>query len=119
MTTDAFAFRDGHRTARPVSTDSRPNQRLTEAVTGLTPGRALDLGCGDGGDALWLARRGWHVTAIDISTAAVRRLADLARARGPGDRGTSEQHDLYVSFPQGQFDLVSAHYLHTPPDLGR
>ena len=45
----------------------------------------LDLGCGDGGDALWLARRGWRVTAVDISPVAAERLAGRARAQGLGD----------------------------------
>src|SRR4029453_6820806 len=49
----------------------RPNGRLVAEVAGLTPGRALDVGCGEGADAIWLARRGWTVTAIDISDVAV------------------------------------------------
>ncbi|TDD93806.1 class I SAM-dependent methyltransferase [Actinomadura rubrisoli] len=118
-TTDAVAFWDGHYAARPAATDPRPNVRLAETVTGLTPGGALDLGCGNGGDALWLARRGWQVTAVDISAVAVERLAGLARSRGLGGRVTAERHDLRASFPQGGFDLVCAHYLHTPFDLDR
>src|SRR5258705_2397341 len=49
----------------------RPNGRLVAEADGLTPGRALDVGCGEGADAIWLARRGWTVTAIDISHVAV------------------------------------------------
>lgn len=45
----------------------RPNGRLLAEVAGLTPGRALDVGCGEGFDAIWLDRSGWTVTAIDIS----------------------------------------------------
>jgi SAM-dependent methyltransferase len=56
-----------------------PNVALVAEVADLTPGRALDIGCGEGGDAVWLARRGWQVTAIDVARAA------LDRARAAGD----------------------------------
>jgi SAM-dependent methyltransferase len=118
-TTNAVTFWDGVYAARSAATDPQPNDRLTETVAGLPPGDALDLGCGDGGDALWLARRGWHVTAVDISTVAVERLAGLARSHGLGDRLIAERHDLRGSFPKGEFDLICAHYLHTPFDLER
>ncbi|WP_067474823.1 class I SAM-dependent methyltransferase [Actinomadura hibisca] len=117
--TDAATFWDGVYAARSAAVDPRPNVRLTETVTDLPPGGALDLGCGDGGDTLWLARRGWHVTATDISATAVERLTALARSHGVGDRVTAVRHDLRESFPRGGFDLVSAHYLHTPFDLDR
>ncbi|GAA1578988.1 class I SAM-dependent methyltransferase [Actinomadura kijaniata] len=118
-TTDAVTFWDGVHAARTAAVDPRPNPLLTETATGLPPGDALDLGCGDGGDALWLARQGWHVTAVDVSAVAVERLAALARSHGLGGRVTAERHDLHESFPQGGFDLVCAHYLHTPLDLDR
>src|SRR6476659_8644082 len=57
----------------------RPNGRLVVEVADLPPGRALDVGCGEGADAIWLARRGWRVAAIDVSTNA------LQRARAAGD----------------------------------
>jgi SAM-dependent methyltransferase len=57
----------------------KPNVALVAEVADLTPGRALDIGCGEGGDAVWLARRGWRVTAIDVATNA------LDRARSAGD----------------------------------
>ncbi|GAA1916652.1 class I SAM-dependent methyltransferase [Streptomyces sodiiphilus] len=117
--TDAITFWDEVHAAREPATEPRPNARLTEYLTGLTPGDALDLGCGEGGDALWLAGEGWRVTAVDISAVAVERLAALAGARGLGDRLTAARHDLHTSFPPGEFDLVSAHYLHTPLDLDR
>jgi hypothetical protein len=54
MTTE---FRDGVHADRPAAADPRPNVRLVETAADLPPGDALDLGCGDGGDALWLALR--------------------------------------------------------------
>ncbi|GAA4055775.1 class I SAM-dependent methyltransferase [Actinomadura miaoliensis] len=117
-TTDAVTFWDGVHAARPAI-DPQPNARLTETVTGLPPGDALDLGCGDGGDTLWLARQGWQVTAVDISAVAVERLAGLARSHGLGNRVITVRYDLHKSFPQGRFDLICAHYLHTPFDLDR
>ncbi|MFI8893783.1 class I SAM-dependent methyltransferase [Streptomyces paradoxus] len=118
-TTDALEFWDGVYAARPAAEAPRPNARLTETVSDLPPGRALDLGCGEGGDALWLAGRGWQVTAVDISAVAADRLTTLARSHGLGDRVTAQRHDLQASFPQGEFDLVCAHYLHTPFGLDR
>ncbi|PRX97967.1 class I SAM-dependent methyltransferase [Allonocardiopsis opalescens] len=117
--TDADTFWNGLYAARPAAADPRPNARLVETVTGLPPGRVLDLGCGEGGDALWLAGRGWRVTAVDISAVAVDRLAGLARSRGLGEQITAERHDLHTSFPAGRFDLVSAHYLHSSFELDR
>lgn len=118
-TTDALAFWDGVYAARPAADASRPNARLTETVSDLPPGQALDLGCGEGGDALWLASQGWHVIAVDISAVAVERLTALAGSHGLGDRVNAVRHDLQASFPQGGFDLVCAHYLHTPFGLDR
>ncbi|GAA5065905.1 SAM-dependent methyltransferase [Thermocatellispora tengchongensis] len=117
--TEAATFWDGVHAARPAATDPRPNVRLTEVVASLPRGDALDLGCGGGGDALWLAGQGWHVTATDISAVAVERLTALARANGLDDRVTAVRHDLRGSFPSGEFDLICAHYLHTPFDLDR
>ncbi|MGW4525415.1 class I SAM-dependent methyltransferase [Amycolatopsis sp. NPDC004378] len=110
MTEDATRFWDDHHATRRA--EPRANVRLTEVVAGLDPGTALDLGCGAGGDALWLARRGWRVTAADISGVAIARLAGHARV-------SAERHDLAETFPSGRFDLVSAHYLHTSFALPR
>ncbi|MGW6547450.1 class I SAM-dependent methyltransferase [Streptomyces massasporeus] len=119
--TDAVTFWDGVYAGRPAADGPRPNARLTETVTGLglPPGEALDLGCGEGGDALWLAGQGWRVSAVDISAVAVERLTALARAQALGDRVLAGRHDLQESFPPGDFDLVCAHYLHTPFGLDR
>ncbi|MZE77806.1 SAM-dependent methyltransferase [Streptomyces xinghaiensis] len=97
----------------------RVNPLLAETAGPLRPGAALDLGCGAGGDALWLARHGWQVTAVDVSATAVERVRERARELGVGERVTAERHDLARSFPDGRFDLVSAQYLHTPFPLPR
>jgi SAM-dependent methyltransferase len=97
----------------------RVNAQFAEIVEGLPAGRALDLGCGEGGDALWLAEHGWQVKAVDISETALGRAADEAGARGLEDRIEFERHDLSDRFPDGRFDLVSAQYLHSLVRLER
>ncbi|WP_306368702.1 cyclopropane-fatty-acyl-phospholipid synthase family protein [Nocardiopsis sp. CC223A] len=82
--------------------------------------RALELACGRGGDALWLAAAGWHVTAVDIAEHALSALAERARRAGLGDRLAVERHDLARSAPgAGRWDLVYANYFHTLVDLDR
>lgn len=96
-----------------------PNALLVTEATPLEPGTALDLGSGEGGDAIWLAARGWHVTGTDISQVALDRAARHAADAGVADRIAWEQHDLGVSFPKGTFDLVSAQFLHSWGDMPR
>ena len=96
-----------------------PNTRLVEMTSELTPGQALELGCGNGGDALWLAQRGWKVTALDISATSVDRLTHNAQAAGFEDRITATRTDLNQGLPSGEFDLINAHYLHAVPSLNR
>ncbi|WP_405607154.1 class I SAM-dependent methyltransferase [Streptomyces sp. NBC_01508] len=98
-----------------------PNTVLVREVADLTPGSALDLGCGEGADAIWLAGQGWRVTASDISGVALakaRRHAAAADA-GVADRIDWQRHDLGISFPAGTFDLVSAQFLHSPDNMPR
>ncbi|WP_307799843.1 SAM-dependent methyltransferase [Micromonospora antibiotica] len=116
---DAESFWEQHHRARRGGGVGHPNPVLEETAGTLPPGDALDLGCGAGGDTIWLARHGWQVTAVDISTAAVERVRARARQLGVDGRVTGEQHDLARSFPDGQFDLISAQYLHTPFALDR
>ncbi|MFB9678946.1 FAD-dependent oxidoreductase [Streptosporangium vulgare] len=96
-----------------------PNVILVREVTGMEPGSALDLGCGEGADAIWLAQRGWRVTATDISGVALERAARHAASADVADRVDWQRHDLGASFPEGLFDLVSAHFLHSPGDMPR
>lgn len=96
-----------------------PNAFLVAAVARLPLGTALELGCGDGGDAIWLAGQGWRVKAADISEVALRRAGERASAAGVGDRVAFERHDLAHSFPEGRFDLVGSFYMHSPFDFPR
>lgn len=92
-----------------------PNPRLVEHVTGLRVGDALDVGAGEGADAVWLARQGWQVTALDVSPVALARTGEHADEAGVADRVTPLQHDLMAERPiPGQYDLVSAQYWHPP-----
>lgn len=90
-----------------------PNGALVAEVSGLPPGRALDVGCGEGADAIWLAERGWVVTALDVSQVALDRAAAAAHERGVVvtwlPTGLIE-----ASLPLGGFDLVSAQYPAVP-----
>jgi SAM-dependent methyltransferase len=91
-----------------------PNGALVAEVAGLTPGRVLDVGCGEGADAVRLARAGWDVTAIDVSGVALRRAAGHARDAGVTVRWV---HAGLAEARLGTFDLVSAQYpalLRTP-----
>ncbi|NVI89638.1 class I SAM-dependent methyltransferase [Actinomadura sp. BRA 177] len=93
-----------------------PNAILVKEITGLEPGTALDLGCGEGADAIWLAGRGWRVTATDISRTALERAAQHAGDAGVAGRVDWQRHDLAVSFPEVSYDLVTAMFLHTPAE---
>lgn len=95
----------------------RVNAVLADVAANLTPGRALDLGCGEGGDVLWLAARGWQATGIDISPTAIDRAESRARSEGL-DAARFLVGDLSV-LPDGPFDLVTASFLQSPVELAR
>ena len=98
----------------------RANASVVAVASELTPGTALDLGCGEGGDSLWLAEQGWRVTGVDISPTAVRRGADEAARRGiPADRNTWVAADLETWTTDQRFDLVSACFLQSNVTLSR
>lgn len=113
--------------ARYAATDTlwsfEPNRFLIREVESLPPGRALDLACGEGRNALWLAGRGWRVTAVDFSQVALDRGRGVAERRGlevewiPADI-------LTWTPPWRAFDLVAVFYVQLPgpqlrPVLGR
>ncbi len=95
----------------------RPNGRLVAEVAGLAPGRALDVGCGEGADAIWLARSGWTVTAIDISQVALGRAREAADSAGANVEWICGDA-LQVVLPTGSFDLLSMQYPALPKAAG-
>jgi SAM-dependent methyltransferase len=95
-----------------------PNGALVAEVAGLPPGRALDVGCGEGADVVWLAHQGWDVTGLDVSQVALDRAALHARQAGATVRWVHADL-VQAQLPAGAFDLVSAQYpalLKTPGD---
>ncbi|RBY85907.1 bifunctional 2-polyprenyl-6-hydroxyphenol methylase/3-demethylubiquinol 3-O-methyltransferase UbiG [Blastococcus sp. TF02A-26] len=93
----------------------RPNDVLVAETADLPPGTALDVGCGTGGDALWLAEQGWRVTAVDLSRTALARAAAAAEERGVAERTRWQYADVTTwAPPRHAFDLVTTAFLHVP-----
>lgn len=118
MTTPA-EYWDQRYSERPRMWGGQANAALVELVAELAPARALDLGCGEGGDAIWLAGLGWQVTAVDISAVALQRAAEDAQSAGVAERISFVQADLAHDFPPGEFELVSAPFLQTVLEFPR
>ncbi len=102
----------------------RVNVQLAAEAPSLTPGRALDIGCGEGGDAIWLASQGWDVTAVDFADAALARTLAHAGEAGVADRIETRRVDVRTFEPDGEtWDLVTSHFFHLPdhgmPDVVR
>ena len=110
---DQHWWEERYRSA-PTLWSGHANAQLVAEAAGLPPGTALDAGCGEGGDALWLAERGWRVDGVDISTVALARGAAEAQRRGLTDRIRWEHADLTAWTPVGRYDLVTASFLHPP-----
>lgn len=92
-----------------------PNDSLVKTALNLKAGTALDVGCGEGADAIWLAKRGWQVTAVDISGVALKRAMDRATQSGEefANRIKWVQADLMESVPaDGSYDLVCTLFMH-------
>ncbi len=91
-----------------------PNAQFAQMVANLTPGKALDVACGEGRNALWLAEQGWQVTAIDFSAVAIDKAKQIAARRQVEVEwlvGDVSQFPL----PVGVYDLVAVIFLHTDP----
>lgn len=98
------------------------NTALADVVTErvLEPGSALDLGCGEGADVIWLAQRGWRVTGLDISAVAIERAQAAATAQGLStDQAQFETTDFTEWTEAQQFDLVTASFLQSPVAFDR
>ncbi|MDX6215292.1 MAG: hypothetical protein QOG99_876 [Frankiales bacterium] len=109
-------WEDRYRRGEPTSLQ-RPSPSLVDETGGLSPGQALDAGCGSGADSIWLASRGWHVTALDVSATALAHARKTARAAGEdiADRIEWVHADLTDWDPgERRFDLVTSHYVHVP-----
>ncbi|MCK9897818.1 class I SAM-dependent methyltransferase [Frankia sp. AgB32] len=107
---------DGRYGERERLWSGQPNGALVAEVAGLTPGRALDVGSGEGADAVWLARGGWDVTGLEVSGVALERAAGHAHDAGVTVRWVHAGL-VEAAFPAGSFDLVCALYpalLRTP-----
>jgi len=105
------AWDDRYR-VKPEIWSGNPNAVLVAEATDLLPGTALDAGAGEGGDAIWLAARGWKVTAADISGVAIERAAK--RASDHGVAITWLHADLAKVPAPATYDLVTTHFLHVP-----
>jgi SAM-dependent methyltransferase len=116
----AAQFWDGRYGERDQIWSGRPNQVLVELTADLVPGRALDLGAGEGADSIWLAERGWQVTALDVSATAIDRARAAAGARGLAVGQIDWQvTDLATWSAAQDYQLVSAFFLHSPVDFPR
>lgn len=91
------------------------NPQLVTEATKLPPGTALDVGCGEGGDVIWLAQQGWHVTGADFSAKGLARAAQHAKDAGVDDHTDWWQIDAREFDAAGRsYDLVTTHFLHLP-----
>jgi SAM-dependent methyltransferase len=97
---------------------AKPNRFLVAETSGLAPGRALDLACGEGRNAVWLAEHGWRVTGVDFSERALEKAEELARVRGVECRWVAA--DLGGYRPDARaYELVLLFYLQVPAPLRR
>ncbi len=113
---DQAYWEERYRRGHSADFRRRPNPHLVTEAGDLAPGTALDAGCGEGADAIWLALRGWRVIAMDISTTALRRAREYAETLGTdiASRIDWVEADLTSWMPtKGHFDLVSTHYAHS------
>lgn len=103
----------------------RVNATLAAVAGDLPPGRSLDLGCGEGGDVLWLAQQGWRASGIDISATAVDRARVRAETLGLSAEFVVADLAEWVEVGAGSgrstgpFDLITASFLQSPVELPR
>ena len=92
---------------------SEPNRFLVAEAAALPAGRVLDVACGEGRNAVWLAERGWRVTGVDFSEVGLEKARALAKARGVQAEWVAADLLDYTPEPQA-FDLVLVFYLQVP-----
>lgn len=121
---DAASLWDERYRSKPQIWSGKPNPQLVRETGGLPPGKALELGCGEGADAIWLAEHGWTVTAVDVSAVALERAKGHERAalaRESVHQGGEviagrirwQQADLERWQPEDAYDLVTSQFLHS------
>ena len=117
---DEQSFEERYR-ATDALWSGRPNTQLVAEAADLPPGTALDVGCGEGADAIWLAERGWQVTAVDFARTALERGRIHAQTLGTevADRIRWVHADVTAAVPGDDFELVSAQFMHLPPEPRR
>ena len=96
---------------------AEPNVFLVEETADLEPGTALDVACGEGRNAIWLAERGWRATGVDFSAVALAKARRLAAGRGVEVEWI--EADIRTWMPAGSFDLVVLMYVQLPPSERR
>lgn len=106
--------------SKPAVWSRLPNPPLVDEVEQIVePGTALDVGCGEGADAIWLAQHGWLVTAVDLSATAIERAREHAEAAGVSQHATFTDDDLEdVITAHAPWNLVTSQYTH-PEQGGR
>ena len=96
------------------------NPTLEQELSKLSPGTVLDLGCGEGGDVLWLSQHGWQATGIDISQVAVDRARQRAQSLGMNEQQARFLvADLHTWQSAETFDVVVSSFLQSPVPLER
>ncbi|MCY7396181.1 MAG: class I SAM-dependent methyltransferase [Nocardioides sp.] len=101
--------------SKPLVWSGNPNPQLVAEASGLAPGRALDIGSGEGADMIWLARQGWQVTGLDFSAVALERSAAHAEEAGVGESTQWRQGDVRTwSAGKERWDLVTSQFMHQP-----
>jgi SAM-dependent methyltransferase len=111
------SYWDNRYLSRPSLWSGKPNPQLVAETGSLPAGRALDIGAGEGADAVWLAEQGWQVSALDLSTVALERAAAHAAERGPEVAGRIRwlHHNILEwEPPAASFDLVTCHFVQVP-----
>lgn len=99
--------------SRDAVWSAQPNAQLVEEAQSLAPGRAFDAGCGEGADAVWLAARGWQVTAVDVSPTAIRRAREAAVRESVAGKVDWRVGDATARSQDGAtYDLVTSHFAH-------
>lgn len=116
---EVFAFWEDMYRAREGVWSGHVNAAVADVAGALPPGRAIDLGAGEGGDALWLAERGWTVTGVDVSPTALARAQATAERAGLSERITWVAADLHTWRPAERVDLVTAAFFQSPVALER